>query len=275
MADQHDKIITGLVAKMQEKVPAGKRLTAAVVLKVLKTKFAALFAGVDLDATKTAFIERLVNPPAAPPSKRERSESSGSDDDDDNDDDDSDDDDEEEEEEDEGEEDEEDDDDFESDDSDSEDDADCSSKHTDEEPAKKKSRTEEGPTAAGETAPQDEEADDAGEDDAAALPPAARAKGMTACLSKLHIRYRKPNDGEELAAYIATYLTPLFVSHQLSPSKFAAHDIKKYKLRKELKELKQDGGNVELDRNMRRGKMTGATGTAAVTKQQYAFLDDE
>ena len=271
MSDGHDKLITSLVQKMLEKVPAGKRLTSAVVIQLLSTKFAAHFTGVDLQ-TKAALIESLVNPaPVVAPPPPPVSGASGSDDDsEDSDEDDSDDDDDDEEgsdeevdggDDDDEEDDDDDDDDFESDDSDSDDN---SSKKTGEsaggEPPAKKSRTED---------------QQAGEEETAAIEASPQViKDMCKCLSKLHIRYRQLTQGEELSDYLE-YLRPIFVAHKLDPSKYSSEDIKRYKLRRELEELRQDGGNPDLDRNQRHGKVAFSSNTAAVTQAKFAFLDDD
>lgn len=267
--------ISGCVAKMLEKLPLGKRLTTTVALHIMSVKFAADFTGVDLKA-HSAFIDTLLAQPAtqaaAPPpppvskaAAKKAAPAADSDEEDESSDDGSydeeaDDSDEEGDDEEgggegEGEEDEEDEDEFESDEeSDEEDGADALAG-----PPAKKTRTEDGTVPAG---------------DASGEAPSAvqRAKEMAACLSKLHIRYRKQEENESIEAYVAE-LSAIFEKNKLDPLRHARDDVKRYAMLRELADLQSDGANAALDRNSRAGRGHFATMAPVAPPKNY-LLDD-
>lgn len=267
-----DTKLQSLIASIHAKVPADKKLSVDVVLKLLKAKFVPQFPGINFDDKVdviTRILASLQTPPSHPPAHAvsERSgkvSDSGEDDESDEDSDEEDSDEEDSDEEaavEEGaEEDEEDDEsDFSGDDSDdSDDDAEAPGAGGDE-PAAKKPRIDPAATVADLTVDQ-------------------RVEQMVFCANKLGYRPRKPNEGETTESYLTAYLIPFFESKHMDPTKFSTDDIRRYKVRKELADLQADGGSLTLDRNCRRGR---AVVTAAPPPPQSSsmikpvFLDEE
>ncbi|CUE72842.1 Hypothetical protein, putative [Bodo saltans] len=255
-----DQRIVSLVGKIQAKVPADKKLSAAVVVQLLTSKFQAQFPGVDF-AQKTGIIEaeikRLYSAAAvtapsvatapaaatatAPEAKKGKDESDDDDEEDDSDSDAS-----EEVEESDEESDEElsssgsDDDDEEAEETTA-----AAAVGADGEPALKKPRVDEHATPVGE---------DAEESAVAGMEASTRVPLMLAFTAKLSYRPRKQGEDESAQDYLTNYLIPFFESKQLNPNEFGKSAVKKYKLRKELNDLQADGGSLALDRTQRRGR---------------------
>jgi hypothetical protein len=277
-----DARLTALVQAIQKKVPADKKLTASVALKLIESKFAAQFDGVNL-AEKLPLVESVLAAiyqpavaaaPAPPPQSQteqprkvldntsgnnESKHDNDSDDSDSEDDDDSENSSEEEEIE-EGEEGEEDsDEEFEGDEEDE-----SSSDEEGEEggqPSLKKPRIELDAAVGQES---DEE----------------RVSKMTVVLHKLGYRAsRKREDGESAADYLDKVLIPTFTAKKLDPTRCSKDDLRRYMARKELNDLQADGGSLTLDRTLRRGRsqlLSAPTSTQSQeTTSRPMFLDDE
>lgn len=256
-----DQRIVSLVGKIQAKVPADKKLSAAVVVQLLTSKFQAQFPGVDF-AQKTSIIEAEIKrlysaaatapsaattPAAAAAATAPEAKKNGKDEsDDDDDEDDSDSDASEEVEESDEESDEElsssgsDDDDEEAEETTA-----AAAVGADGEPVFKKSRVDEHATPVGE---------DVEESAVAGMEASTRVPLMQAFTAKLSYRPRKQGEDESAQDYLTNYLIPFFESKQLNPNEFGKSAVKKYKLRKELNDLQADGGSLALDRTQRRGR---------------------
>jgi hypothetical protein len=245
-ASDVDQRIVSLVGKIQAKVPADKKLTAAVVVQLLGSKFQAQFPGVDFTQKVSvieAEIKRLYTPAVvAPPPLAVAATSESKEDDSDDDSDDSDASEEVEES------DEESDEELSSSGSDDEDDEETEETAaigTDGEPVLKKARIDDDAVAVGE------DVDTTAVDSMAA---SVRVPLMLAFTSKLSYRPRKQGDDESAEDFLSNYLIPFFESKNLNPREFGKTAVKKYKLRKELNDLQADGGSLALDRTQRRGR---------------------
>jgi hypothetical protein len=243
MESAEDQLIVQLIEKMHAKVPADKRLTSGVASQLLSTKFKSQLPSTDI-ASKKDLIEktlaRLQTPASAgiePDSDEETEESSEADDS-------------------EGESTDDEDNGDDEDEEDLFDDSDDDDQHSDgEEPPRQKQRVEAG--------------------ELSQLSPSQRLEGMLICLSKLHFRVPQRQGTEETDEhYIAECLVPFFRSKGLDPDRFTADDVRRYKIRQELKALEADGADVNLDRSQRRGRIN-ASAASEPAPARPTFLDDE
>jgi cobalamin biosynthesis protein CobT len=122
---------------------------------------------------------------------------------------------------------------------------------------------------------------------AATLSVAERCKAMAECLRKLRYRVRAPAEAETLEDYLQNFLIAEFQKHDMDPEKYSKSDIKRYRIKREVELLQQDGASLSLDRRNRAGRgfsnvhlpSNGGSQDAAapptITKQTSMFLDDE
>ncbi|KAG5507937.1 hypothetical protein JIQ42_07231 [Leishmania sp. Namibia] len=284
---QLDAKLTELLRVMVSRLPSNKMLPTAVVHQLLRSKYGDTYAEEYL-ARRSTFIgdtitrlmtekERAVAVVAA-----NGGASKGNDDDDDDDSsnsatEDEDDDAGGSEEDDDDEEDgasDSDDEDFDSDEEDGED---------AEEPEKKKARGEE---TSGNV--HKEQPSSAASSTASV---AERCKAMAECLRKLSYRVRAPSAEESLEAYLQHFLIAEFVKHGMDPEKYSKSDLKRYRIKREVELLQQDGASLSLDRRSRvgRGFSNAAVGQEAdgggsqatsslsvgSVRKASMFLDDE
>ncbi|TPP51517.1 hypothetical protein CGC21_2925 [Leishmania donovani] len=120
---------------------------------------------------------------------------------------------------------------------------------------------------------------------------AERCKAMAECLRKLSYHVRAPTAEESLEDYLREYLLVEFEKHGMDPDKYSKSDIKRYRIKREVELLQQDGASLSLDRRNRAGrgfsnlavsKEAGGSGSqaspspsAASARQTSMFLDDE
>ncbi|KAG5487878.1 hypothetical protein LSCM4_07559 [Leishmania orientalis] len=120
---------------------------------------------------------------------------------------------------------------------------------------------------------------------------AERCKAMAECLRKLSYRVRAPSAEESLEAYLQHFLIAEFVKHGMDPEKYSKSDLKRYRIKREVELLQQDGASLSLDRRSRvgRGFSNAAVGQEADSGGSQAtpslsvgsvrkasmFLDDE
>ncbi|KPA75596.1 hypothetical protein ABB37_08472 [Leptomonas pyrrhocoris] len=117
---------------------------------------------------------------------------------------------------------------------------------------------------------------------------AERCKAMAECLRKLSYRVRAPSESETLEEYLHGFLIAEFKKHEMDPEKFSKSDIKRYRIKREVELLQQDGASLSLDRRNRAGRgfsnvviapdggaQAAAAAPAMVAKQTSMFLDDE
>ncbi|KAG5512238.1 hypothetical protein GH5_07724 [Leishmania sp. Ghana 2012 LV757] len=120
---------------------------------------------------------------------------------------------------------------------------------------------------------------------------AERCKAMAECLRKLSYRVRAPSAEESLEAYLQQFLIAEFVKHGMDPEKYSKSDLKRYRIKREVELLQQDGASLSLDRRSRvgRGFSNAAVGQEAdgggsqatpslsvgSVRKASMFLDDE
>ncbi|EKF30276.1 hypothetical protein MOQ_005917 [Trypanosoma cruzi marinkellei] len=260
--DEKDAKLTDLVKTMFERVPKEKRLTAEVVMQLLKAKYLSTFPAEYL-TDRAEFLAGLIDSLYSKRSNDKKvSDANGNshdnDDDEDDDDDDEDDDDdssqgdEEEDGEEEEDEEEEEEEEFESDESNE---TGGENDDTDGAPVEKRQRLEEG-----------------------ASDVARRCHEMSECLRRLSYRSRKREDGESYEAYLEQYLVPLFQEKGLDPERYGKEDVRRYRVKRELEQLKSDGADVNLDRTARAGRglnRLALNKDATVSIKTSKFLDEE
>ncbi|KAG5486632.1 hypothetical protein CUR178_07999 [Leishmania enriettii] len=83
---------------------------------------------------------------------------------------------------------------------------------------------------------------------------AERCKAMAECLRKLSYRVRAPSAEESLEAYLQHFLIAEFVKHGMDPEKYSKSDLKRYRIKREVELLQQDGASLSLDRRSRVGR---------------------
>ncbi|ORC85385.1 uncharacterized protein TM35_000351290 [Trypanosoma theileri] len=249
--DERDGKLTGLIKTMLERVPKEKRLTVDVVLQLLGTKYATIFPAEYLSQKRQLLadiIQSFYNPENSNAEKQDKEQEDSDDDDDDDDD--------EEEEEGEEEEDEEEEDDDDGEDEEEEDDDDEEEEEeADGEPAEKRLRVE--------------------GDGAVAL----RCREMIVCLRRLGHRVRPQEAAESAESYLQECLIPLFREKGLDPERYAAADVKRYLVKRELELLQSDGADITLDRSARAGRgvnrFAQKNDNGTVNVKTSKFLDDE
>ncbi|CAC9441981.1 conserved hypothetical protein [Leishmania infantum JPCM5] len=278
-----DEKLTELLRVMVSRLPVNKTLPAAVVQKLLLAKYGDTYPEAYV-ASRSTFIgdtvmKLMIEKEKAATAVTANGDASEEDDDGSNasDEDDSD-------EGDSGEDEEEDaasdsdDEDFDSDDDDDDDDDDA------EEPKKKSARVEE----VDRTALKDQQE---AATPSSAVSVAERCKAMAECLRKLSYHVRAPTAEESLEDYLREYLLVEFEKHGMDPDKYSKSDIKRYRIKREVELLQQDGASLSLDRRNRAGrgfsnlavsKEAGGSGSqaspspsAASARQTSMFLDDE
>ncbi|KPI83329.1 hypothetical protein ABL78_7638 [Leptomonas seymouri] len=304
--DQLNAKLTGLLRIMVSRLPPNKKLPTAVVQQLLRTKYGEVYPEAYVKSHETFIedtilklsIEKEKAAMSAATAKRASSSLSSAASDEESEDEseedsDSDEDDGEEEEastgleEDEDDEDDEDEEELDSDDEDS----DCDSEADDDdgEPDRKKARQEELDAIAKKEqqqlkgAPNGEASSHSG----AAATLAERCKAMAECLRKLSYRVRAPSDAETLEEYLQNFLIAEFKKHGMDPEKYSKSDIKRYRIKREVELLQQDGASLSLDRRNRAGRgfsnvevspdnhAPATSSPTTVAKKTSMFLDDE
>ncbi|CAG9567813.1 hypothetical_protein_-_conserved [Leishmania major strain Friedlin] len=279
-----DEKLTELLRVMVSRLPVNKTLPAAVVQQLLRAKYGDTYPEAYVESC-SAFISDTVMKLMIEKEKAATAVTANGDasDEDDDDDDDSNASDEDDSDEGDSEEDEEedaasdsDDEDFDSDDDDDDGDDDDDDA---EEPKKKSVRAEE----VDGIVLKDQEAAAA---PSSAVPVAERCKAMAECLRKLSYHVRAPTAEESLEDYLREFLLVEFEKHGMDPNKYSKSDIKRYRIKREVELLQQDGASLSLDRRNRAGrgfsKGAGGSGSqaspspsAASARQASMFLDDE
>lgn len=119
---------------------------------------------------------------------------------------------------------------------------------------------------------------------------AERCKAMAECLRKLSYRVRAPAETESLDEYLHNFLIAKFTKHGMNPAKYGKSDLKRYRIKREVELLQQDGATLNLDRRNRAGRgfahvaiskegggssQTSGAAPTAPARQASMFLDDE
>lgn len=303
--------LTELLRVMVSRLPPNKKLPTAVVQQLLRTKYGdtypeayvsgheSFIAGMirklsDEKEKATAAADVDDHAKRVRPSSSSSSSSSEAEDESDADDDD----DESEEESDDSEEDEEEESEEDEEDelnsgSDDDDDTENSEEEGDGEgPDRKRARAEELDAIAKKEGQQQQQHKESGGEASAGTTTVSlgeRCKAMVECLRKLSYRVRGPSDAESLEEYLQNFLIAEFKKHNMDPEKYGKSDIKRYRIKREVELLQQDGASLSLDRRNRVGRgfsnivvpANGAAPAAAapvpptVAKQTSMFLDDE
>ncbi|CBH14390.1 hypothetical protein, conserved [Trypanosoma brucei gambiense DAL972] len=271
---ERDAKLTELVNTMCQRVPKDKRLTADVVLQLLRSKYISVFPEEYINLRREFITNMLdsfynVNKDNGKGDKTGRDkgdndEKTGDDDDDDDDDDEE----EEEEEDSEGDEDEEEENGEEEEDDEFEEDSDSESgtgsSHKGDDGASDSGK--EKPTKR----PRTEECND--DDDGTTQ----RCRAMASCLKYLSHRLRPRGDSETPKEYLEKYLIPQFREKGLDPEKYSKEDARRYRARREVELLQSDGADLNLDRTQRNGRgVTYFTKDEKVPVKTSKFLDDE
>lgn len=252
-ADERDARLRALIKTMFERVPKEKRLTVAVVMQLLRTKYAAVFPEEYL-AERTGFLTEVIDAFYNPKNGEVRGNDAQAHEQS-----------EEEEEEGDEEEDEEEEDEENSEDNEEEDEEGSASEEMDETsddsgdsdgaPAEKRQRIEESVSEV-----------------------VRRSHEMADCLRRLSYRVRKQEETESPEAYLQQYLVPLFREKGLDPARYSRADVKRYRVLKELEQLQEDGADMNLDRTARLGRGLNQLATGKETTinvKSSKFLDDE
>ncbi len=246
--------VAKIVNLLKEKVPEGKILAPEVVVNVIKKKLEpSVIHNIGGDSALLAQVKRLLAPPPPPApvqQKQKKNSASSSEDDDDSDssDDSSDDD----------EDDEEDfDSDQEEDDEEEDDEEDFDDESTDSEEEKedpkagsRRQRADDSGAAAEKTPKPDNSANQQQSSE-------AQLDEMLRFLKKCGVASavaRKRNDDEAVSDYIANVVKPAFASKGLDPEDLSKAAVSRHKMRAELELLRQDGADLSLNREQRRGK---------------------
>ncbi|KAG5511692.1 hypothetical protein JKF63_07289 [Porcisia hertigi] len=293
-----DAKLTELLRVMVSRLPNNKTLPTAVVQQLLCSRYGDTYpepyvanhATFISDTIKTLMAqkERAVAPAATTTTNGACHEGSEEEDDDDDDSSASDEDDSDEEEEEDEEDDEEDEEasgsEDDDDDSDSQDDESEENHDETEGPEKKRVRGE----VVDGIASKEQRASAAGP---STVSVAERCKAMAECLRKLSYRVRAPTAEETLEEYLQQFLIAEFEKHNMDPDKYSKSDIKRYRIKREVDLLQQDGASLTLDRRNRAGRGFGNVAaskeegdsasqaapslSAASARQTSMFLDDD
>lgn len=114
----------------------------------------------------------------------------------------------------------------------------------------------------------------------------ARCRAMAEVLKSLSYRVRPRAFPETTEVYLEHYLIPEFRQKGLDPERFSREDVKRYKAKREIEQLQQDGASLTLDKSSRAGRgfadvrLDHDGGAARFTAQPTSyqtskFLDDE
>ncbi|KAF8284007.1 hypothetical protein TcBrA4_0055160 [Trypanosoma cruzi] len=257
--DEKDAKLTDLVKTMFERVPKEKRLTAEVVMQLLKAKYLSTFPAEYL-TNRAEFVASLIDSLYRKRSNdKKESDANGNCQDNDNDDGDEDDDDE--------------------DDDSSEGDEEEEGEEEEEEEEEEESESEE----TDETGGENDDADGAPVEkrqrlEEGASDVARRCYEMAECLRRLSYRLRKREDGESYESYLEQYLVPFFREKGLDPERYGKEDVRRYRVKRELEQLQSDGADVNLDRAARAGRglnRLALNNDATVSIKTSKFLDEE
>lgn len=293
-----DAKLTALLRVMISRLPPNKKLPAAVVQQLLRSKYGDVYSDAYITSHDTFIADTILklsseNEKAAMAAAAQKTNgsaaaSSSEDDSDDESSEDSD-----EESSDVGDDEEDEEASAESDDEEDEDDDELDSEEDseaddDEAPERKKARPEELEAIARKERDH-AEASSNGEASPSATSAtlAERCKAMAECLRKLTYRVRAPTDTESLEEYLQNFLVVEFEKHGMDPTKYSKTDIKRYRIKREVELLQQDGASMSLDRRNRAGRgfsnvdVGPNQGTQSPpasnvnSKQTSMFLDDE
>lgn len=282
-----DEKLTELLRVMVSRLPVNKTLPAAVVQKLLRAKYGDAYPEAYVESRSTfiadTVMKLMIEKVKAATAGAANGDASDEDDDDSNtsdeDSDEGDSDEDEAEEEDAASSSDDDGFDSDDDDDDEEDDDDDA-----EEPKKKSARVEE----VDGVALKDQQASAA---PSSAVSVAERCKAMAECLRKLSYHVRAPTAEESLEDYLHKFLFAEFEKHGMDVDKYGKSDIKRYRIKREVELLQQDGASLSLDRRNRAGRgfsnvavskgagdngsQAGPSPSAASARQTSMFLDDE